>query len=68
MFALTNSLITSSSVVAATIVNYAGTFATNGIPTVKVDAIGTGTCNICVNNVHAANALSGILKIAFVVM
>lgn len=67
-FALTNSLITASSVVLVSIVNYAGTFATNGIPTVKVDTIGSGTCNICVNNVHAANALSGVLKIAFVVM
>lgn len=64
-FTLTNAYITSSSVVLVSILNYSGTYATNGFPVVSVQSVGTGSCVICVSNVHAANALSGVLKIGF---
>lgn len=66
-FTLNNSLIAATSVVLVSVQNYAGTYATNGIPTVKVQTVGAGSAIICVDNVHASNALSGVLKIGFLV-
>jgi hypothetical protein len=66
-FVLNNSCITSASVVTFQIVGYSGTHITNGIPHLIIGAPGSGTISVKVGNIHAANALSGTLKIHFVV-
>lgn len=69
-FTVNNSLVTATDRVLVSIVDYAGTYATNGLPVVSVDTIGAGSFKIVISNVHAANALSGAgaLKISFVVL
>jgi hypothetical protein len=67
-FTVTNTFVSASSVVLANIVDYAGTDSTNGIPVVKVDTIGAGSFKIVISNAHSANALSGVLKIGFIVV
>ena len=69
-FTVSNSLVAATDRVLVSIVDYAGTYATNGIPVVNVDTIGAGSFKIVIANVHAANALSaaGALKLAFVVL
>ena len=66
-FTLTNSAIKAESVVLAQVVDYAGTFSTNGLPSVAVDTIADGSCSITVLNPSTA-ALSGVAKIAFQVL
>lgn len=52
----------------ATIVNYTGTFSTNGIPVVNLDnTISGASFDVVISNVHSANALSGTLTIAFLI-
>lgn len=67
-FSLFNSSITTTSVVYANIVAYSGTFGTNGLPGVAVDAIGAGGCTIRIYNSHSVNALNGTLGIGFLVL
>jgi len=64
-FTLTNSMITAASVIKAQIVAYSGATITNGIPHLVVEAPGSGTVVIKIANLHAANALSGTMKIHF---
>jgi hypothetical protein len=64
-FTVTNSGVSAGSTVIAGVQNYAGTYATNGIPVVTVNNVVDGAFDINVVNVHASNALSGILKIGF---
>lgn len=64
-FTVTNSFATATSNIRAYIVDYAGTFATNGLPSVAVDNRTAGTFDIVIMNNAAANALSGVLKIGF---
>lgn len=66
-FTVTNTAVTATSIVSAFIQNYAGTYATNGFPVVSVNNVTSGAFNIVISNVHATNALNGILKIGFVV-
>src|SRR5882724_10538348 len=67
-FTVTNSAVGANSVVIVNLVNYSGTYATNGFPVVTVDTIAAGSFVIKISNVHAANALSGVLKIGFHVL
>jgi hypothetical protein len=67
-FTVTNTFVSASSVVLANIVDYAGTDSTNGIPVVKVDTIGAGSFKIVISNAHSTNALSGVLKVGFIVV
>lgn len=62
---LTNSKITTGTTVRASLVDYSGTFATNGNPVAVVDAIntGNGTASIVVINTHGSNALNGVVKV-----
>lgn len=62
---LTNSKIVSGTTVRCSLVDYAGTFGTNGNPVACIDAIntGNGTVNIVVTNTHSSNALSGAVKV-----
>lgn len=64
-FTVNNSLATATSNIRAWVVNYAGTFTTNGLPIVSVDNRTAGTFDIVVSNAHGANALSGVLIIGF---
>lgn len=67
-FTVTNSTVAAASVVLARIADYSGTLSTNGIPDVKVDTIASGSFHIRVGNIHATNALSGTMKIHFIVV
>jgi hypothetical protein len=62
---VTNTKIVAGTTVRANLIDYSGTFSTNGIPVVNIDAIntGAGTCVINISNAHAANALSGVVKV-----
>jgi len=67
-FTVTNTFVSATDRVLVSIVDYAGTYATNGNPVVSVDTIGAGSFKVVVANTHSANALSGALQIAFVVL
>ncbi len=67
LFAVINSVVTATSVVHVSIVNYAGSYSTNGLPVVNVSGIGAGFFTMVIMNAHDTNALSGVLKIAFTV-
>jgi hypothetical protein len=69
-FTVNNNVVgAATSVILLTIQDYAGTFSTNGIPVVAVDNIVANTSfDITISNVHGANALSGVLKIGFLVL
>jgi len=66
-FTVTNSTVSTSSVVLASIGDYSGTYGTNGIPLLYVDSISNGSFSIRVYNAGASNALNGTLKIKFIV-
>ena len=63
-FPFSNSKIVASDVIQVAIMTYSGTFGTNGIPTVSVSAIGSGSATVQLCNA-GTGALSGTLKIAF---
>lgn len=67
-FTVSNTVVKSTSRVLVSIVNYSGTYATNGFPMVHVSGITADAFDIKLSNVHASNALSGIVKIAFLVL
>lgn len=67
-FTVNNSLVLSTSRVLAVIENYAGTYATAGLPSIAVGSVSAGSFTITIMNNHASNALSGVLKIAFLVL
>lgn len=67
-FTVTNTDVLSTSVVVASLVNYGGTLVTNGIPVVTVSAIAAGSFDIKITNAHASNALSGVMKISYIVV
>lgn len=66
-FTVTNSSVEAGSIVIPAIVNYAGTYTTNGTPVVTVNNITAGAFDVNLLNVHTTNALSGVVKIAFFV-
>jgi len=57
-FTVTNSFCQATSVVTATLVNYAGTLVTNGIPLITVSNVSAGAFDIVILNI-GVNALSG---------
>lgn len=67
-FTVTNTIVAATDKIVANIVDYAGTYTTNGVPVVSVDNIGAGSFDLVVSNAHGANALSGAVQIAFVVL
>jgi hypothetical protein len=64
-FTVTNSTVTTASIILLQIVNYSGTYGANGIPDVRVGVVAAGSFDVVVMNAHSANALAGKLKIAF---
>lgn len=67
-FAVLNSFVEADSVVIAQIVDYSGTYATDGFPTVTVDGIGAGFFTVNIMNTHHSTALSGVVKVQFIVL
>jgi hypothetical protein len=67
-FTVTNSCCLATSVPLLTILNYAGTYGTNGLPQVTVSAVSAGSFAITIVNCAPTNALSGALKIGFAVV
>lgn len=67
-FNVTNSFVTTTSVVSATILNYTGIYNTNGFPCVNINNITAGTFNVVIINLASGNTpLNGVLKIGFVI-
>jgi hypothetical protein len=67
-FTVNNTATDADSVVLVGIVNYAGTYVTNGIPIVSVNNCVAGT-SFDIKIVNAgANALAGVLKIGFQIL
>jgi hypothetical protein len=66
-FTVTNSAVASTSVVLARVVAYSGTYHTNGQPDCEVTAVSGGSFNIRIVNRDTANALSGTMKLHFLV-
>lgn len=66
-FTVTNSTVTTASVILVKVNNYAGAYATNGFPIAQVNNVTSGSFDIVISNTHATNALSGVLKIGFMV-
>jgi hypothetical protein len=67
-FTVNNTAIDADSVVLVGIVNYAGTYVTNGIPIVSANNCVAGTSfDIKLTNA-GANSLSGVLKIGFQIL
>lgn len=64
---VTNSTVTTSSIITVTPGNYAGTFATHGIPVLGEVIPGSGSFTITLVNVHATNALQGAMVLYFTV-
>jgi len=69
VFTVTNSVVTSSSIVLANIIDYSGnTNGSEGTPNIAVDNITNGAFDIWLMNPDSAHALNGVLKIAFLVI
>lgn len=64
-FTVTNSLALAGSNIDAYVLDYAGTIATNGNPSVIVDNRIAGAFDIIISNAHGTNALNGVLQIGF---
>jgi hypothetical protein len=64
-FTVTNSAVEAGSAVVVNVQNYTGAYTTNGTPLVAVNNVAAGSFDIKVLNVHASNALAGVLQIAF---
>lgn len=58
----------STSNVTGQIVNYAGTYATNGQPAVVKITPGAGSFTFVIYNAHASNALSGNITVLFSIL
>lgn len=67
-FTVNNSYVTTGSTVLVSVLSYAGTFSTNGIPVVNVDTVAAGSFQINISNAHGTNALNGALGIGFIVL
>lgn len=66
-FAINDVFIVPSSVITGNILNYAGTYGTNGTPVLSFQSVATGTVNAVIQNAHASNALAGVLKLSVLI-
>ena len=66
-FTVNNSYVTAASDVVACVSGYSGTLSTNGIPVVTIGSVSAGSFVVNISNAHATNALSGTVKITFIV-
>jgi len=67
-FTLNNGFIKADSVVMACIESPSGTIGTNGYAVVTVSAVADGSCVLNVTNLAPSNALSGAVKIAYIIV
>ena len=67
-FTVTNSSVSSTSVITVNICNYSGTYGTNGLPSVNINNITDGSFDLIITNNHDTNSLSGILNISFIIV
>ncbi len=67
-YVINNSSVTASSQVQCTDQGYSGTLVTNGYPVIMTCVPGSGTITVHITNTHAANALSGTVKVGFSVL
>jgi len=65
---VTNNTVAATSGIQATLISYAGTFSTNGIPVLNVDDVAAGSFKLIISNAHSANALSGVVKVRYDVL
>jgi len=65
-FVVSSKAVTANQVVIPSILNYSGTYFTNGVPYVTITGVSAGSFTVNVINTHATNALAGVLKIGFV--
>lgn len=65
-FTLTNSFITTTSIVYAVVTGYTGTLSTNGFPEVTSVIPAAGSAQITIVN-SGTNALSGVVTVSFIV-
>lgn len=64
---ITNSAVSATSIVLVQVAAYSGTLATNGYPVVTKVVPAAGSFVISITNTHGANALSGTVKLRFLV-
>lgn len=65
VFTVSNNKVRAGAKISYSLLNYAGTYATNGTPVVAVDNIVDGAFDINISNAHGTNALNGALVIWF---
>ena len=61
-FVLSNSFISTTSVVSVSVLNYGGS---QGVPNVRVDSVAEGSCLLFIQNGSGAVALNGTITIGF---
>lgn len=64
-FTVNHADVTSSSLVFANIMNYAGSA---GLPSLYIDNTTTGSFVVTIQNHHDTNALNGVLKISYLIL
>lgn len=66
-YTITDSSVGAANIIYCTIAAYSGTYGTNGDPIIESCVATSTTITVNLRNVNAANALSGTLKISFLV-
>ncbi len=64
-FTVTNTFATATSQILVSVIDYSGTFTTNGLPIAVIDGRTTGAFDIVLANAHLLNALNGTVGIQF---
>lgn len=66
-FTVHNNLMNATSRVYVTLIDYTGTYVTNGLPSITANSITSNSFDIIITNNHTTNALNGVLKISFLI-
>lgn len=64
-YVINNSAVAATSRISCSLQSYSGTLVTNGIPVPVTCVPGAGTITVNMTNVHATNALNGVIVIGF---
>jgi len=64
-FTVTNTYATAASQILVSVIDYSGTFTTNGLPIVAIDTRAAGSFDIILANAHLLNALAGTVGIQY---
>lgn len=68
IFTVSNNILAAGDKVLLNIVDYSGSYLTNGLPMCQVDNITANSFQIVKLNAHAVNALAGVVKVQFQVI